>query len=80
MEESKADGSPNDDEDVRPELNELDDRPMSENAYPEDFGLEVDGKFVSMNDTARNYNKRMGLVDKAAKDGRQHKDEDPEND
>lgn len=40
--------------------------PMSENAYPEDRTIEIDGKEVSMNDIARRYNKTHGQVDAAA--------------
>ena len=42
------------------------DGPASENAYPEDMTFEVDGKQVSMNQSARRYNRAMGYVDKAA--------------
>ncbi len=42
------------------------DGPMSENAYPEERTVEIDGKQVSMNEIARRYNKAHGMVDKAA--------------
>ena len=40
--------------------------PVSENAYPEDPVNDPDGSFKLMNDSARAYNRRMGLVDEAA--------------
>lgn len=46
-------------------LNPLD-GPASENAYPEDMMIEIDGKEVPMNSSSREYNRRMGYVDEAA--------------
>ena len=40
--------------------------PASENAYPEDMMIEIDGKEVPMNSAARTYNRSMGYVDEAA--------------
>lgn len=42
------------------------DGPASENAYPEDMTMEVDGKEVSMNSASRRWNEAMGYTDKAA--------------
>lgn len=40
--------------------------PMSENAYPDDRTVNIDGREVPMNDLARRYNKHHGLTDNAA--------------
>jgi hypothetical protein len=42
------------------------DGPASENAYPEDMTIGVDGNEVPMNNSARRWNKAMGYTDKAA--------------
>ena len=42
------------------------DGPASENAYPEDMMIEIDGKEVSMNEASRAYNRSAGQVDNAA--------------
>ncbi|MBN8868747.1 MAG: hypothetical protein J0H66_02590 [Solirubrobacterales bacterium] len=42
--------------------------PAAENAYEEDEGFWDNGKFVSMNDLARSWNRRMGRVDESALD------------
>lgn len=49
-----------------PELRDPFDGPMSENAYPEDRRINIDGREIKMNDIARRYNEDHGFVDHAA--------------
>jgi len=42
------------------------DGPASENAYPEDHGIEIDGKPASLNSLSRIYNSIFGETDEAA--------------
>ena len=54
------------DDKLPPEARDPFDGPASENAYPEDLMVTIDGKKIPMNELARSYNRQNGLVDKAA--------------